>query len=47
MDNRLQPVMIMADTHHGLGAFGWKVAEMTSLQAMAARLDAIGHRGAE
>jgi 2,3-dihydroxybiphenyl 1,2-dioxygenase len=44
MDDRRQRVIISADPHDGLGAFGWEVADAAALQAMAARLEAAGHR---
>jgi hypothetical protein len=47
MDNRRQPLIISADTHDGLGAFGWKLADAASLQAMATRQDAARHHVAE
>jgi hypothetical protein len=44
MDDRRQRVIISADAHDGLGAFGWEVADAAALHAMAARLEAAGHR---
>ena len=34
MDDRRQRVIISADAHDGLGAFGWEVADAAALQAI-------------
>lgn len=42
MDDRRQRILVTGDTHDGLGAFGWELADDASLDAMAARLEAAG-----
>jgi 2,3-dihydroxybiphenyl 1,2-dioxygenase len=42
MDDRKQRVMVHADGGEGIGFFGWEVADATSLDALAARLDNSG-----
>src|SRR5215472_14879178 len=42
MDDRKQRVVVHADGGEGIGFFGWEVADATTLDALAARLDNSG-----
>src|SRR5438552_14308586 len=42
MDDRKQRLVVDADGGQGIGFFGWEVADAAALDALAARLEALG-----
>src|SRR5256885_13093897 len=46
MDDRKQRLVVDADGGQGIGFFGWEVADAAALNAVAARIEAGGVKGA-